>query len=149
MEVEKDSVFCPDCWNKKLETLTKYKERFKRMSKHLAGKVKVVIEGIVEEDPQIFAYGSGHDWVTRTIFYVFPMKMTKLIASPEGITTLPVKKDDVFMVEFKELTYVKKGHAVEVEGNLKTRNYKLIDQSGYVFEAEKLFNLTYGYSHDY
>ena len=149
VSVEQDSIFCPDCWNNHLNSLSKFQERFKRLSKSLMSKAKVMIEGIVQEDPQIIAYGSGHEWVSETIYYIFPLKMTQLNGAPEGVTSIPVKPDDVFMVEFKGITYVKKSNIVEVDGYLINRNYLTINQSGFVFEADKIFNLTYGYSTSY
>ena len=62
------------------------------------------------------------------------------------MTSFPLKEGDVVMVELETATYAKKGNTVEMEGKLKSRGYTVTDQKGFVFEAERLFNVTYGYS---
>ncbi len=119
------------------------------MSKPLAGDLKIIIEGVIIEDPQTIAYGAGHDFVTVHIQYIFPLKFTKLIGGPEGLSGLPIKENDTVMVELNGKAYAKKDHTVELTGKLESRGYSISAQKSFIFAAEKLFNLTYGYSVEY
>ena len=152
--IEKRSLFCFPCWDQKLQEISNVNEskdvkKYKKKSLYLLAHTEIVLGGIVEDLPQCVAYGTGHESVHANFLSVFPMQVNQIVFSYKDIEAIPLKENDVIMIEYNGMAYLQKGHQVEIEGTLERRTYEYVNNTGFVFQARKLINLTYNYSRDY
>ena len=150
-----DVILCKNCWYKKRDEIAALNNydlvvKYERLSKHFLSEKTVVLQGIVADQPQMFAWGSVPPaGASQRFIYIFPMITEKIIPISGDINEISIKENEIIMVEFDHATYLNKDNHIEVQGTFKPRVYKNAKSLGFIFKAKKVFNLTYNYSRDY